>query len=36
MLQDTISVENRINLFLDRKTKEYPDIQNLARTIFRT
>lgn len=30
------AVSDRIQSFLNRKTKQFPDIDNIARTIFRS
>ncbi len=35
MLYPTVNVDYKINSFLERKTKQFPEIQQISRTIFR-
>ncbi len=34
-MNPTNNLDYKINSFLERKTKQFPEIQNLSRTIFR-
>lgn len=35
MIKDQQAVEQRIQSFLERKTRQYPEINRVARTIYR-